>query len=253
MVRIVLGVLVLTTAAPPAFGHFTMLLPTRSSVKKGETVSVLYQWGHPFEHQIFDALAPEKAVLAAPDGKVRPVRFDKVLVKSDGNSRTAFTFSFTPEQRGDFTLMVQAPPMWMDDGPEFLQDTVQVVVHVQAQKGWGVDALPGFRLVPLTRPYALRPGMTFQARVLRGPVASPRAQAGLPVFMERYNPRPPKELPADEFITFTSKTDPGGLVTCSFPEPGWWSVTAQRTSGTRPHDGKLYPVRERTTFWVYVE
>ena len=32
-------------------------------VKKGEAVTVLYQWGHPFEHQLFDAPSPGSAGL----------------------------------------------------------------------------------------------------------------------------------------------------------------------------------------------
>jgi hypothetical protein len=57
----------------------------------------------------------------------------------------------------------------MEEDQEFLQDSVKVVLHVQAQKGW--DAVAGLagsglELVPLTRPYGLQPGIAFQAQVL---------------------------------------------------------------------------------------
>ena len=38
-------------------------------VKKGEPVTFVYQWGHPFEHQLFDATAPANLVVLTPDGK----------------------------------------------------------------------------------------------------------------------------------------------------------------------------------------
>ena len=47
-------------------------------------------------------------------------------------------FRFTPESRGDYVLVLQTPPIWMEEEGEFFQDTVKVILHVQAQKGWDV-------------------------------------------------------------------------------------------------------------------
>jgi cobalt/nickel transport protein len=135
----------------------------------------------------------------------------------------------------------------MEEDKEFLQDTVKVVVHVQAQKGWDAEGSQDFKLIPLTRPYGLMAGMVFRARVAAG---VPRT--GIPVFVERYSPEPPKKLPPDELITFVSKTDSNGVLTCTLPSPGWWSITAQRDAGSRRYQGKDYPIRERATLWVFV-
>src|SRR5262249_20185378 len=59
----------LDLSIPSARGHYNMLLPERHSVRRGEPVTLLYQWGHPFEHQLFDAPAPEKVFVLSPDGK----------------------------------------------------------------------------------------------------------------------------------------------------------------------------------------
>ena len=58
MVRFVPAVLSLGLIAAPASAHFNMLLPQTTGAKKGSPVMLLYQWGHPFEHQLFDAPAP---------------------------------------------------------------------------------------------------------------------------------------------------------------------------------------------------
>src|SRR5258708_18277576 len=114
-----------------------------------------------------------------------------------------------------------------EDG-EFLRDTVKVVLHVQAQKGWDAQAGEGFEWETLTRPYGLQPGLTFQARVLPGSL----------VEVERYNETPPKKLPPDEQITRVVKTDPNGVATCTLPEAGWWALTGSRPGGKKEHEGK---------------
>jgi len=55
----------------------------------------------------------------------------------------------------------------MEEDGIYLEDTVKVVLHVQAQKGWDGRVDEGaFELLPLTRPYGLEPGLVFQARAM---------------------------------------------------------------------------------------
>jgi cobalt/nickel transport protein len=236
---------------PDASAHYNMLFPTSASARKGEPVAFLYQWGHPFEHQLFEAPAPQSLRVIAPDGKTTDLAkmLEKVtLAGTEGRKVGGYRFQFTPEQRGDYVFVLTTPPIWMAEEEEFFQDTVKVALHVQAQKGWDT-AGDGFELVPLTRPYGLQAGMVFQAQARRGG----KPVAGALVEVERYNATPPKELPADEQITRSARTDPNGVVTTTLTEPGWWCLTAQQDGGTRDHDGKPYPVRLRSTHWVFVD
>jgi hypothetical protein len=247
---------ILTWSAASA--HYNMLLPDRAAAKKGDTVTFTYQWGHPFEHQLFDAPSPEGIWVLAPNGKVSALKPEPVRIPgSEGKLVQAYRFTFTPEERGDFVFYLRTPPIWMEEDEEFLHDSVRVVLHVQAQKGWdrvfpAVQVSPAFaQMVPVTRPYGLQPGMVFQAQALAGTKASP--VGGLMVEVERYNSTSPASLPADEHITRTVKTDPNGIATSSLPESGWWAVTGQQMSGTHTHNGKAFPVRERATHWVFVD
>ncbi len=54
----------------------------------------------------------------------------------------------------------------MEEEQEFLEDSIKVVVHVQAQKGWDASAGDAIEIMPLTRPYGLQPGMVFQVQAL---------------------------------------------------------------------------------------
>ena len=256
--------------AVPTAAHFNMLLPQTASAKKGEAVNLTYQWGHPFEHQLFDAPHPLSLIVLSPDGKKNELKdkLEKTTRKAETKNVTAYQLRFTPEQRGDYVFMLQSPPIWMEEGAEFLQDTVKVVLHVQTQKGWDAANQDDFELVPLTRPYGLRPGMVFQAQLLV-PVAVPMAplpvggdtkpakevkpMSGCMVEVERFNAAPPKKLPPDEHITRTVKTAPNGVATTTLTEPGWWCLTAARSLATRMREGKSYPLRQRCTLWVFVD
>jgi len=235
-----------------AGAHFNMLLPQIASAKKGEALTLTYQWGHPFEHQLFDAPHPQSLIVLAPDGKKTELtdKLVKMTRKAGSKEVTAYQLRFTPDQRGDYVFVLQTPAIWMEEDGEFLQDTVKVVLHVQAQKGWDARSREELEFVPLTRPYGLRPGMVFQARILAG-IVMPLADSLVEV--ERYNAAPPKELPPDEHITRTVKTDNNGIITTTLTEPGWWCLTTARSVGKREKDGKTYPIRQRCTLWVFVD
>jgi cobalt/nickel transport protein len=261
----------LTLFAGSAAAHFNMILPQTASAKKGETVAFTYQWGHPFEHQLFDAPQPLSLIVLAPDGKKTELtgKLAKTTRKAGSKDAKAYEFRFTPEQRGDYVFVLRTPPIWMPEDGEFLQDTVKVVLHVQAQKGWDAADREDFEFVPLTRPYGLRSGMVFQAQIRAGVVVRAvdpsraggdyklqnpvKPLAGSLVEVERYNAAPPKELPPDEHITRTVKTDANGVVTTTLTEPGWWCLTTARSAGERKKDGKTYPLRQRSTLWVFVD
>jgi cobalt/nickel transport protein len=249
---------VVVTTATPALAHFNMLFPQTASAKKGEAVTFLYQWGHPFEHQLFDSQRPESLTVAAPDGRRTDLlsTLEKTTVPGgEGKIVTAYRFQFAPEARGDYLFVLKTPPIWMEEEGEFFQDTVKVVLHVQAQKGWDASAGADFEVVPLTRPYGLQAGMVFQAQVESRASEAQSAVAHLarPVEIEYYNPQPPKELPPEEHVTRTVRPDKNGVVTGTLTDAGWWCLTAARSGRARAHDGKERPVLERTTLWVYVD
>lgn len=237
-IRSIIGLVVVGFFAGACQAHFTMLFVQPPSAKKGEAVAVIYEWGHPFEHQLFPKPGVQSVVVLAPDGK-----------RSDLTKTLKSKWKFTPDERGDYVLILRTSPIWMEEEKEFYEDTAKVVLHVQVQKGWDASLGKGIEMTPLTRPYGLLPGAVFQTQVM----ADGKPVPGALVEIERYNPTPPKELPPDEQITRTAKTDPNGVVTTTLPEPGWWCLAASRDGGKKEREGKSYPVRQRAIFWVHVE
>jgi cobalt/nickel transport protein len=246
-------------AASTSFAHYNMLLPDKPWANKGDKVTFTYQFGHPFEHEVFDAPEPKAVIVILPDDKTQKIeKFTKLSVPgADGKKVTAFSFVYEPAMRGDHTVVLQTPPFWMEESKEYWQDTVKVVLHVQTQKNWDAFLPPKLlgnqlRMTPETRPYGLWPGMIFQASVWWGrEVPQPRTE----IEIERYNAQPVKAPPPDELITFKTRTDPNGVFTFAFPDPGWWCMTAgyQEIGRGWVAAGKKGPLRERTTLWVHVD
>src|SRR5205085_11660607 len=130
LVCLCLALLGLDRAVVPVAAHFNMLLPEKASCNRGDSTTLLYQWGHPFEHQLFDAPAPTRFGFRGPDGKETDLRdrLEKTnLPTADGKQVTAYHLRFTPEQRGDYVFVLETPPIWMAEDQEFLQDTVKLV------------------------------------------------------------------------------------------------------------------------------
>jgi cobalt/nickel transport protein len=248
-----LAVALLCLSKEPAAAHFNMLLLDKASMKKGDEVTLTYQWGHPYEHQLFDAPKPENLLVLAPDGKKTDLTKNLTKVDLAGNDNkavSAYRVVFKAEQRGDYVFVLKTPPIWMEEEKEYLQDTVKVVLHVQTQKGWDSCGHEGLEIKPLTRPYGLQAGMVFQAEV-RGP--DKKGIEGLLVEVERYNPKPPSILPPDEQITRSAKTDASGVFTCTLTDPGWWCIAAAREGVSMERQGKKYPLRQRAIHWVFVD
>lgn len=259
MARSAFALLLTLTLATGVRAHYNMLLPEVAYAKKGVPVKFTYQWGHPFEHELFDAALPASLVAVLPNGQTVDLasKLEKTQVAgADKRTVSAFHFRYVPEQRGDHTFVLTTPPIFLDGSNEFVEDIVKVVLHVTTQNGWDADPGGAYRIVPLTRPYGLYSGMVFRARVLNGAEAESRmtqpAKNAL-VEYERYNPVPPKELPIDELITFKTKTDTSGVLSVAFPEPGWWCVSVQRDAGMRAFKGKRYPLRQRVILWLHVD
>ncbi len=244
--------------AGAAHAHYHMLLPDKNSVKTGEEVTITYQFGHPFEHQLFHTAPPAIAEIYRPDGTVQDVKTNvkKIEVAGENDKKvTVYQLTFKPEQRGDHIVVFTSPEVAIDGEKLPIVDTAKVVVHVQTQNGWESPSAhhtnQAVDLTPLTRPYGLRTGMVFRAAFndVRGfrrgqNVDIPKPIRNAAGEIEHYNPQPPKQLPPDEHTTYAARTDDIGVLASTLPDPGWWGVTA-----IRPTEKRV----DRCTFWVYVD
>jgi len=249
----IITVIALTLPLTPADAHFHMLFPDpkpKEPVKPGDKVGFVYRWGHPFEHELFDAPEPGEVSVFSPSGAEEKITDFKKLKDKPIAYRFEYQLPKGSQGLGNYVFAMKAPQVLLD-GEIVCKDSIKVVVHVgDSNEGWDQTVGLPFELVPLTRPYGLEPGMVFQAQALY----EKKPLAGALVEVERYNDAEPKEKPPNEQRTRVVKTDPNGVLTCTLTDPGWWCITAQQDAGKVKHDdGKQYPLQLRTTFWVYVD
>ena len=246
------AILVLMYFATTSFAHYNMLLPDKAWANKGDKVTFTYQFGHPFEHELFDAPKPVALVVVTPKSKKEIFDIDKLMTPikkdgADGKKVTAWQFTFTPPERGDYTFVMKTAKIKHEEG-KFVQDTVRVVLHVQTQNGWDKveRVIPKeFDIIPYTRPYGFLPGMVF-----RGKFDREQAVGSALVEIEKYNEKPMKNVPPDELITFKARTDHLGFFVASLPEPGWWGITVWSPFGPPKADEAT---SLRSTMWLHVD
>src|SRR5476651_2380482 len=104
------GLVVLIVCATTSVAHYNMLIPDKAWANKGDKVTFTYQFGHPFEHELFAAPDPIAAVVILPDGKTQKIdKLTKIALKgADGKKATGYNFVYVPEMRGDHTVILQA-------------------------------------------------------------------------------------------------------------------------------------------------
>lgn len=246
------ALLALLIAVATAHAHYHMLFPNKHSVKADEEVTFTYQFGHPFEHELFDTAEPENVIVIHPDGTDGSLKkgVKKVeVVGAEGKKVAAYQFTFTPPKRGDYTFVAVSPKV-KRDGEKTVRDVVKVILHVQTQNGWdqtGAVAYAPFSLdlLPLTRPYGLAPGTAFHVEVeAPTPAYKHKAWVRGKVEVEKYNPTPPKALPPDEQVTRTARTSKSGEAVVTLDSAGWWGITAVDATTSS---------EDRVTLWVHVD
>ena len=136
-----LGYSLISVAA--GWSHYNMLLPDTAMAQKGEKVGFVYQFGHPFEHELIDAPAADQGTRDdCPTAKGRfdedPGEIQETRRRRQGGD--GLCFDFTPEQRGDHWFVLTTPPIWIEESKEFVR-TRSGVLHVQTQNGW--EMTPG--------------------------------------------------------------------------------------------------------------
>lgn len=242
--RLALRVWIICLLPAPGYAHFHMLIPDQAAPWPGTSVQLTFSYGHPFEHELITTAAPA-AIKAYPPGEA-PVS-PRLSKESE---RLTYRYRYDVDKRGDHIVVARTVPLLQEAHGEILEAHLKVILHAASQRGWDRSVGQAFEILPLTRPYGLRPGWVFQGKALLGGKPLENAQ----VEIERYNPEPPGgKIPEDEFVTRSLRTGPGGVFTATLDEKGWWIVTAVARQGLRKHtDGKEYPVVLRSTLCLYV-
>lgn len=238
--------------SPFARAHFPILIHDAGLGSTSGVVTITYATGHPFELEMEPAPRPDRLQCFDARGRATNLttNIEATLFRGDPNG-AAWQVQIEPA-RGDRLLALDSAPSVDADQKTVYREYVKVCLHRGLQGGWKQRTGQPLEIVPQTRPYGLRPGMTFSGRLLRGeaPVADTE------IYFERLNERRPDagSLPPEALITFVVRTNRDGEFTVSLPDAGWWVIGAYADDlGPVRHAGQDYRLEGFAGLWIRVE
>jgi cobalt/nickel transport protein len=245
----------LLATSVPALAHFQMLYtPEMNKMGKLEFKLV---FSHPAESghvmkmdkpQEFYVINKEKKTDLL--GTIKPIKWTSAT-----NSDEGFETTFSA-RGGDYMFVLVPAPYYEKNEDSYIQQITKVITNGDAvPTDWDKPAGLKTEWVPLDRPYALYPGMTFRA-VLMGD-GKPVPDAEVEIEYMNYTPDMKKnafakkgniEAPSDHFITMVHKTDANGVLTFSPPFAGWWGICALGTGPDKKFQDK--ELSQDAVIWI---
>jgi cobalt/nickel transport protein len=235
-----------------AQAHFPILIHDADLAATNGPVTVTYASGHPYELDLEPAARPRRVQWLDRRGRATDVTtaLSKTLFRANTNG-VGWEFVFNPPM-GDFLVTLDSEPTADPRQKTLYREYVKLWLHRGRQEGWQQRTGQPLEVVPLTRPYGLRPGMIFTGRLMRGdqPVADTE------VYAERLSDAPPNpdSLPPESLITFVVRTDGDGRFALTLSDPGWWVMGAYADDlGPVSHRGETWRLEGFAGAWVRVE
>lgn len=235
----------------PAEAHFQELIPSHPHVspETGPALRLELRFTHPMHRGPLMSMG-------------QPVQFGVLSHGAKTDLREALTprmidgkqtyFAETKIKRpGDHIFYVEPAPYWEPaEGVMITHFTKVVVDGFAGEDGW--DALVDFpvEIQPLTRPYGLWTGNSFQGIVLRDGKPVPFAEVEV-----EYRNDGSVAVPHDVFGTQVVKADGNGVFTYTMPKAGWWGFAAllEGEGLLANPDGEEVPQEWGALLWIHTQ
>jgi len=239
-----------TVAAPAAFAHYGMILPSDNMVAQDEprTLNLDIAFAHPFEQDGMTLVKPKAFSVTTADGTTDLL---SELTDTKFLDEQAWSLDYTVARPGTYVFAMEPQPYWEPAEDAFIiHYTKTYVTAFGVDEGWDTELGLKTEIVPLSKPFGLWEGNVFQGQVLMDGEPVPHAE----VEIEYYNEDAAVEAPSDIMVTQTIKADANGVFTYATPESGWWGFAALNTADyTLEMDGEEKAVELGAVIWVHFE
>ncbi len=244
---LIIAALFCLTQATTASAHFGMLIPSDSMVMQNDarTVRIEASFSHPFEGAGMNLEQPQVFSVVS-NGQTTDLLKKLSEVKIMGQK--SWQLDYPVKRPGIYQFYMQPKPYWEPAEDCFIiHYTKTVVAAFGDEEGWDAELGLKTEIVPLTRPFGLYAGNSFQGIVKLDGEVVPFAE----VEVEFYNRDGATEAPTEYMITQVVKADANGVFTYTPPRAGWWGFAALNTADeTIIHDGVEKDVELGAVLWV---
>ncbi len=231
----------------PALAHFGMLIPSDSMVMQGDnrTVHIEASFSHPFESIGMPLVKPAVFNLrtsATTSDLLPQLKQAKIM------GEQAWELDYKIKRPGVYQFYMEPQPYWEPAEDCFIiHYTKTIVAAFGDEEGWDQELGLKTEIVPLTRPFGLYAGNSFQGIVKLDGKPVPFAE----VEVEFYNRDGKVEAPGDYFITQVVKADANGVFTYTPPAAGWWGFAALNTASEKmSHHGEEKDIELGAVLWL---
>ncbi len=244
---ILLALFIAISLNTSALAHFGMLIPSDSMVMQGEdkTVHIEASFSHPFEKVGMPLVKPAVFNLQTLE-KTRDLLPQIKSTKLMGNQ--AWELNYKINRPGVYQFYMEPQPYWEPAEDCFIIHYTKTIVAAYGdEEGWDKELGLKTEIVPLTRPFGLYAGNSFQGIVKLDGKVVPYAE----VEVEFYNREGTATAPSDYFITQVIKADANGVFTYTPPAAGWWGFAALNTAAEKmSHNGEEKDIELGAVLWL---
>lgn len=209
-----------------AFAHFGLIIPSSNTAEssKDREINFLIAFIHPMELKGMDMEKPQKFGLFL---KGKQEDLTNTLKPNTYLGHKAWVGTYSLKRPGVYQFFSEPKPYFEPaEDIYIIHYTKTYVAAFGAEEGWDEPIGLTTEIVPLSRPFGLYAGNTFQGQVLLKGKPVPNCE----VEVEFFNQQGKAKAPGEYYITQVVKTDNNGIFTYTPPAPGWWGFSALNTA-----------------------
>ncbi|NOZ63643.1 MAG: DUF4198 domain-containing protein [Caldiserica bacterium] len=239
--------------ATASYAHFGMIIPSQDIVEQegSNVITLRVMFAHPFAGNTLEMEKPVKFGVVVRGKKYSLLESLKpVQVKgyTDRESHKGWITRFRLKRPGDYVFYCVPQPYWEPAEDKFIVHYTKVIVDAFGrEEGWDKELGLKTEIIPLTRPYGLYAGNTFQGLVKVNGKIAPFTE----VEVEYFNEDGKVKAPREPFVTQVIKSDANGVFTYTIPWAGWWGFAALNEDEKKiSYKGEEKPVEIGAVIWV---
>lgn len=243
----IIGAILFLGILTTTYAHIAVMQPSKSVIDQntGKDISIILGFSHPFQ---FEGMNMEKPVEFGycVNGQKNTL-LDK-LTETTLMKHKAWNCDFTFKRPGVYQFYMNMVPYWEPAEKCFILQNCKVEIPAFGDESyWDKPIGLSAEIIPLTRPFGLYAGNTFQGIVKKNGKPVPFAD----VTINYYNQDAKIKAENSYLENQEVKTDANGVFTYSPPAEGWWGFKAfVSPDKDLLRDGEPQKTYSATVIWV---
>ena len=248
--KIVLSLFLANGFAVTMFAHFGMIIPSKSVVDQNtnKNLKLVLSFSHPFAEGGMTLEKPEGFGVFV-NGKKNSLLGSLSETRVMGHK--AWEIDYIVKNPAVYQFYMVPTPYWDSSEDCFIIHYTKLVISAFGnEEGWDREIGLKAEIIPLTRPFGLYAGNTFQGIVKNNGKIVPFAD----VEVNYYNKEKHVVCKNSYLETQTLKSDQNGIFTYTVPASGWWGFKAFVTPDENlKHNGVPKKTYIGAVIWVFFD